>query len=130
MGGGGSTSIGASGAGFAVTHGGPSGAKLIRLDLDGRRTATDVSIGGSPAKLVWTGTRYAFAWSAPDGPVFLATIDPTATAPSAPVPVSSPSAVAAVNAVALVWNGDGYGVVWSDSRTGTSETHFAVVCPP
>lgn len=58
-----------------------------------------------------------------------ATIAETATAPTAAVPVSASNAVAAVNSIALAWNGSGYGVAWSDTVTGTAETHFAVVCP-
>ena len=48
--------------------------------------------------------------------------------------VSDANAAATVNAVALVWNGNGYGVAWRDERGGdagvSGETHFAIVCPP
>lgn len=127
--GGGASSIGASNTGFAITHGSSSGAKLVRVDSAGTRTAADVSIGGAPAQIVWNGSRYAFAWSAGGGAVSLATIDGTATAPSAPVAVSAANAMAAVNSIALAWNGTGYAVTWSDTVTGTAETRFAIVCP-
>jgi hypothetical protein len=129
--GGGASSIGASGSGFAVSYGGPAGARLARLGLDGQRTvAEDVPIGGAPAQLVWTGTKYAFAWSDAGKAVYLATIDPAGGAASSPLLVSDAGAAAGVNAVALVSIGNGYAVVWRDDRTANAETRFAIVCPP
>jgi hypothetical protein len=116
--------------GFALTYSGAAGAKLARLSLAGARTAEDVTIGGAPAPTVWTGSRYAFVWSDGGGPLYLATIDGTATAPSSRLPVSAPEAKSTVNGLSLAWIGDGYAVAWVDSRSGTAETRFAVVCPP
>jgi hypothetical protein len=128
--GGGATRIASSGTGFAVTYSDSMGPKLIRLDLDGKRVGADVPIGAAPAQIVWTGTRYAFAYSMAAKAVFLATIDNTAPAASSPIMVSDAAAAAAANGVAIVWNGSGYAVAWADARATPTETHFAIVCPP
>ena len=125
----GTSYIAASSTGFAVTYPVDS-PTLVRLDTAGTRTATDVVIKETPARIIWTGTRYAFVTNGTaGGQIFLSTIDPGAMAPSAPVLVSSSDSDAFPDLLGFVWNGSGYGVAWTDARTGVSATRFAVVCP-
>jgi hypothetical protein len=127
----GTSYIAASSTGFAITYAGLTGPTLTRLDTAGIRTAADVPIKLTPAPIVWNGARYAFASSGTaGGEVFLQTIDEAAAAPSTAVRVSAPGSGTRPDEIALVWNGSGYGVTWTDNMSGGApETHFAVVCP-
>ena len=83
----------------------------------------------TPAPIVWNGARYGFASSGTaGGKVYLSTIDESATAPTTPVPVSDAD-FSGGGAVALTWNGSGYGVAWVDSFNGMAARRFAVGCP-
>jgi hypothetical protein len=108
---------------------------LTRLDTSGKRTAAaDLTLPNAPSDVIWSGTRYAAAWSllpsptASGGEVFLQTY-PAADGPASSAVMVSSGAVAEVNAISIAPNGSGFGVAWADSRTMPTEIHFAAVCP-
>ena len=125
----GTSYIAASRNGFAVTYAGLEGPTLVRLDPSGSRTTNDVRILNTPAPIVWNGARYGFASSGTaGGKGYLSTIDERALTATTPVPVSTADGSGG-GAVALAWNGSGFGVAWVDSFNGMAALRFAAVCP-
>lgn len=125
----GTSYIAASSTGFAVTYAGLQGPTLVRLDTDGSRARAETPIRNTPAPIVWNGAQYGFASSGTaGGKVYLSTIDESAAAASTPVPVSDADHSGG-GAVALAWNGSGYGVAWVNAFDGMAALRFAVVCP-
>jgi len=131
---GGQARLAASPTGYAMTWRTTTTGVFTRLDTSGRRTAAvDVMLPNAPSDVIWSGTRYAAAWSLPTdsgagGEVFLQTYPAADGSPGSAVMVSS-GAVAEVNAISIASNTSGFGVAWADSRATPAEIHFAAVCP-
>lgn len=134
---GGAVRLAASPTGYAFTWGtgdmaGMNAGRLARLDASGAPTgAADTELPRPPSDVAFAAGRYAAAWSMSGavmgGEVVVATYPEADGVPSAPFMITT-GGVAAVNAIALAWNGSGWAVAWADSRAMPAEIHFAVVC--
>jgi hypothetical protein len=85
---------------------------------------------GSRPRLAWSGGGFATAWSdarAGRDAVFVAFADPSGARVGDEIPVSASTGWA--KDPALAWTGDGYGIVWADSRDGELEILFTRLDP-
>ncbi len=102
-----------------------------RLDAQGGAVGPEIRVtsaaGASTVPdLVWTGSGYGLAWQDDRGgapQVYFARLDPFGTKLAPEARVSDAAAVA--YDPSLVWNGGGYGIVWTDERASGSDLYFA-----
>ena len=128
-------SLVATDAGYAAAwHDTTTGAaqiRFVRLDAAGvpigdeLRVTNDEGASASPT-LVWTGTEHGIAWYDDrdgDTEIYFTRIaaDGTEIGDDARVTMDG----ARSEFPSLAWNGDGYGLVWNDTRPGTFQIYFA-----
>ena len=95
---------------------------FARLAADGARVGDEINLTGATAplssepRIVWNGSSFAIGWTAgnPAKQAWLVRVSTAGTALEPRHVVSDPASEA--SRVSLVWNGDGYGAVWTDSR--------------
>jgi Tol biopolymer transport system component len=103
-----------------------------QLDATGTPTGpqNQASLGAdsTDADLVWNGTEYGLAWQSyfpGNWEIYYRTLAPDGTRVGGDRRITNDAGRS--ENPALAWNGDGYGVVWHDDRTGTSHAYFARV---
>lgn len=96
--------------------------RFARLDETGIAVGPDIEISSSSCDalfptLVWTGTEFGIAWEDCrdfDWEVYFARIAPDGSSSSPPRRITAAPANSMLPA--LVWDGEGYGLAWSDLR--------------
>jgi hypothetical protein len=109
---------------------------FAEVDALGRKISQEIALGDAVGavpssdlapSLVWTGSEYAVAWrdaSPGNGEIFVARVDGNGSRIGAPVRITNDSANSF--SPSLAWTGTGYGLAWSDARSGgTSNVYFA-----
>ncbi|MFQ5720541.1 MAG: MopE-related protein, partial [Acidobacteriota bacterium] len=101
-----------------------------RLDAAGLTAGADVRLTADAGtsiqpSLVWTGAEYGVAWTDDrngNREITFNRLDETGAVLGSDVRVTNDAAVS--EQPALVWNGAGYGLVWTDERDGNREIYF------
>jgi len=107
------------------------GISFVRIDASGNRIGEDVPVAGMTSTLfdyqlpilVWTGQEYGVAWTdntSGNNDVYFARLDAQGNKIGDNVPVRNATGGASTGD--LVWNGQEFGVVWTDHRQGSSES--------
>lgn len=106
---------------------------FARLDAGGARLGDDrqvtqaASLNGDTTRLAWNGSGYGVVWAAGIGPaLFFGRLDATGAVvdPEAPE-VQVTGQMFHLPSASLVWNGDGYGLAWEDTRDGNFEIYLS-----
>jgi hypothetical protein len=80
--------------------------------------------------LAWTGNGFGLAWYStrdPNAAIYVATLDAQGAVVTAEHGINDTFALHTASQPSIVWNGNGFGVVWQDDRDGTSEVWFATL---
>jgi hypothetical protein len=113
--------------------------RYARLDATGATVAGPVTLRASSEQMVGQvlsssgGSRWGMAWYERLGDrwgVFFATFDLAGNLLTGPLPISDPAARPVVNMMlrpGLAWDGQGWGVVWPDLRTGAQDVRYVHV---
>lgn len=132
-----SPSIAWNGTGFGVAwqddRDGQWGIYFALLDAQGRQPSEDFRISdtagvGVTPSVVWTGEGYGVAWEDErDGfeqaEIYFRLLDERGAPVGEELLISNAAGISYWPS--LVWNGTGFGLAWSDSRTGRGEIYFA-----
>jgi hypothetical protein len=134
-----SPSVAWNGTGFGVTwqddRDGQWGIYFALLDAQGRLLSEDVRISdgagvGVTPVLAWTGAGYGVAWQDErDGfeqsEIYFRLLDERGAPLGEEVRITNAAGISYWPS--LVWNGSGFGLAWSDSRSGRGEIYFVSI---
>jgi hypothetical protein len=118
------------GVAWSDARSGTPGIYFGRIDVAGSPVGLQLRLSGTDAtsgnpSLVWTGNEYALIWSdTRDGnaEIYFARLDAGGTAVGSQARITHDGATS--TAPSLVWNGTGFGVAWTDERSGP-DIYFA-----
>lgn len=104
---------------------------FTRLDSSGNKIGTETRITSNSQvqrypSLAWTGSEYGVVWQDyRDGnyEIYFSRINADGTKNGSDVRISHSLGISYYPAI--VWDGDGYGVVWQDERDGNREVYFS-----
>ena len=104
---------------------------LARISAAGSKIGSDTRLTTDPAQsnnpdLVWTGSEYGLAWvdyRSGDSDVFFATVSPAGIKTSSDIRITTTTGDSMFPG--LVWAGDQFHLVWSDSRDYNDEIYHA-----